>query len=261
MSFKYFIPKTRENLWETYWDKADIEKEIESCENDELLLIIEKHVHLTDKIIDAGCGFGRWVVFLSKKGYNIFGVDSFKNVITKIREIDPSLKLMVADVKHLPFNHEEFNVYLSFGVVEHFEEGPQMALAEAKRVLRKGGVIILETPHDNYLRKTKRFLGFLKRKIFKNNKGSIVDLQFYEYRFSAGELTRFLKDLNFKIVSIYPKDLVGNNESIGLWSEIPFLRLSNEKPFQLNMIGRLLKIVFKPFKFLFSGCIVVVAKK
>lgn len=257
MSFKYFIPKTGTNLWRDYWSKTDIEKEVSSCEKDELWEIMKKFVSLNDKIIDAGCGLGRWVIFLSRRGYDIFGVDNFKEVIGRLKQFDKTLKLRVADVRKLPFKGREFDVYLSFGVVEHFEEGPTKALKEARRILKKGGIIILETPHDNFLRRTKRLIKFLLGKKEK----SLFEFQFYEYRFRTSELKEFLKDLNFKILATYSKDLLLDNESIGLWSDFLFLRLKNNEPFRLNRFGTLIKKTLTPLKFLFSGCTVVVAKK
>ena len=187
MSFKYFIPRIKSKPWEDYWSKKDIQKEVCFCEKDELWKIIKKFVRLDDKIIDAGCGLGRWVIFLSKKSYNVLGVDNFKEAIERAKQFDNSLKLKIADVRKLPFKNEEFDVYLSFGVVEHFEEGPIKALKEAKRVLKKGGVIILETPHDNFLRRVKRLVGFLlrirkrKKKILKAVFPVKEDIQFQKW--------------------------------------------------------------------------------
>lgn len=257
MSFKYFIPKTETNLWRDYWSKTDIEKEVSSCEKDELWEIIKKFASLDDKIIDAGCGLGRWVIFLSRRGYDILGADNFREVVERLKQFDKTLKLRVADIRRLPFEDREFNAYLSFGVVEHFEEGPTKALKEARRVLKKGGIIILETPHDNFLRRTKRFIKFL----LKRKEKSMIKLQFYEYRFKTSELKEFLKDLNFKILAAYSKDLLLDNESIGLWSDFLFLRAKNNEPFKLNRFGTLIKKILTPLKFLFSGCTVVVAKK
>lgn len=258
MSFKYFIPQTEADPWRDYWSKIGIEKEIGSCEKDELWEIIKKFTGLDNKIIDAGCGLGRWVIFLSNKGYDILGVDNFKEVIERLRQVDERLKLRMADVRKLPFKDKEFDVYLSFGVVEHFEEGPMEALKEAKRVLKKGGIIILETPHDNFLRRAKRLI---KKFLWRKKEKSTFGLQFYEYRFKTSELKKFLQDLNFKILATYSKDLVLNNESIGLWSDFPFLCSKGGEPFKLNRFGTLIKKILIPVKFIFSGCTVVVASK
>lgn len=258
MSFKYFIPKIINNVWKSYWSNVDVEKEVRKCSDDELWSLIKKYVKKEDKILDAGCGLGRWVIFLSKKGYQIIGVDNYKEAISRLKKADSFLSLKVADVCKLPFKNEEFDVYLSFGVVEHFENGPTKALREANRVLKRGGLIILETPHDNLLRRFKRFCGRFKR-FFKKQKVTIP-LQFYEYRYKTSELKNFLGNAGFKIVGSYAKDLLSDDESIGLWSDFLFLRKSKE-PFKINQKGKLIKKILKPFKFVFAGCTVVVAQK
>lgn len=255
MSYKYFTPKSNRDPWESYWSKADIKKEVETCKTDELLEVIDKFVSKKDKIIEAGCGLGRWVIYFKTRGYDIIGVDNYANAIKRLRKYDSGLKLKVADIEKLPFKKESFDVYLSFGVVEHVEEGPEKALLEAKRILKKGGIIILETPHDSFLRRVKRKVGRIKKKKEKN-----IKLQFYEYRFEGGELKKFLRKTGFKVVGEWPKDIDMVEESIGLWSDFPFLRES-EVPFKLNLIGRMVKVVLLPFKKLFSGCYIVVGRK
>ena len=45
-----------------------------------------------------------------------------------------------------PDNH--FDAYLSLGVIEHWEEGPQQAIDEAYRVIKPGGYFFVSTPLD-----------------------------------------------------------------------------------------------------------------
>lgn len=268
MSFKYFVPQQKNNPWEEYWSKTEIENEVKSCLKDELLTIITKYIKKNDKTLDAGCGLGRWIIYFSKRGYDISGVDNFQQAILRLKKFDERLKVRVANICHLPFKDNEFCNYLSFGVVEHFEEGPANALFEAKRILKNGGIIILETPYDNFLRKLIRLINHLKEELKKpiriimgrNTKKALI-LQFYEYRYTNAELKNFLKKLNFKIIASYSKDLISSSESIGLWSDFPVLRLRNDKPFKLNSFGRLVKKMLLPFKNLYAGCTIIVAKK
>ena len=46
----------------------------------------------------------------------------------------PELKVSLGDVFNLNFEDGFFGTYFSWGVVEHFEEGPEI-IKEAKRVL------------------------------------------------------------------------------------------------------------------------------
>ncbi len=78
-------------------------------------------------------------------------------------DIDPERKPdIVADAHKLPFKDNEFSLVLCTEVLEHLRE-PRVAIAEMRRVLKPGGVLILttrfvyplhDTPHD-YWRFTK----------------------------------------------------------------------------------------------------------
>ncbi|MBM3499272.1 MAG: methyltransferase domain-containing protein, partial [Armatimonadetes bacterium] len=62
----------------------------------------------------------------------------------------PEARLVQGDVRRLPFADNSFDACLSFGVIEHFPEGPDATLAEARRVLAPGGKVILSVPHVNW---------------------------------------------------------------------------------------------------------------
>ena len=42
-----------------------------------------------------------------------------------------------------------FDAYLSYGVVEHFPQGPHDAIIEAHRTLKQGALIFMMVPADN----------------------------------------------------------------------------------------------------------------
>lgn len=75
---------------------------------------------------------------------------------------------IVADAHKLPFEDEKFEIILCTEVLEHLHS-PQIAISEMKRVLKKGGLLILTTRfifpiHDapnDYYRFTKYGLKFL----------------------------------------------------------------------------------------------------
>ncbi len=59
---------------------------------------------------------------------------------------------IVADVCFSPFKSEVFDLIYFTDVIEHLPNGnEQLALREIYRMLKKGGILILTTPHDNRL--------------------------------------------------------------------------------------------------------------
>src|SRR3990170_3759329 len=157
MSFKQYIPKIG-NEWEVYWKSTSPKQELKLVETDGLRPIFETYLPIKGKILEAGCGLGKWIIHLTREGYNIQGIDANKYALEKLRESFPKARVKKGDVRQLPFEDEHFDTYLSLGVVEHFEEGPQKALQEAYRVLRGDGTAIVEVPFDSPLRKLTRFL-------------------------------------------------------------------------------------------------------
>jgi len=60
-------------------------------------------------------------------------------------------KLIKADVtKKLPFNSNSIDVIVLGGVIEHLEN-PLKALREMNRVLKKGGILLMETPNPYFI--------------------------------------------------------------------------------------------------------------
>ncbi len=60
---------------------------------------------------------------------------------------------MSGDIRDLPTPDGFFDGYLSFGVIEHFPQGQEQILAEAARVVRPGGLLLLSVPALNGYRK------------------------------------------------------------------------------------------------------------
>lgn len=250
MAFKYLLPSKEDGDWGSYWDKTSVVDHLKDCDTDGLLPYFKKYFSKKSKILEAGCGLGKWVIFWQKRGYNIFGIDSHGPTIKILKNYDKKLPVAVGNVEKLDLPDNNIDIYLSFGVIEHWEEGPQKVLREAWRVISLNGLAIIETPLDNGFRRLRRLIR--RRKI----KG-----YFYEYRFTKNELENFVKEAGFEILETGAKDDLNPDRSIGLWSDYPFLQQKNSPNFQLNILGRIIKKFLSPFPWLWSACVVVVAKK
>jgi ubiquinone/menaquinone biosynthesis C-methylase UbiE len=272
VSYKYLIPHL-ENEWDVYWKKTDVNKEIALTQTDGLRPIFKRYLSKKDKIIEAGCGMGKWVISLTKEGYNILGVDNNKYALEKLKSAYPKAKTKLADILKLPFANNEFDAYLSLGVVEHFENGPDLALKESYRILKKGGVALVEVPYDTPVRKIVRAIEMLI-KIIKSPIRIILEffgfrkkrktqaMKFYEYRYSIAELLGFMNKAGYKHVVILPKDDLSSNRSIALWLDFPLLQKINGKYFELNKIGAIVKSILNLISpFTYSALIVAVGKK
>lgn len=148
------------------------------------------------KILDGGCGLGDWTAYFSREGYDITGIDISAEVISKLKKYFPDVSFDVRDIRSTGFKNSAFDVYFSWGVFEHFEEGLRPCLDEAARILKPGGLLFISVPADN-LRQS--ILGTLKSFTRKPNKNGE---RFYQWRFSRNELAKELSLAGYSIEKI-----------------------------------------------------------
>jgi len=100
------------------------------------------------KLLDAGCGTGRNLVYFFRSSYSIFGVDKSEEAIAQTRRLAsvlaphlPPDNFRVEEVERMSFADASFDVVLSSAVL-HFardEEQWQAMIREMWRVLKSGG--------------------------------------------------------------------------------------------------------------------------
>lgn len=128
---------------------TDPEKEI-------LEFLKQGPLHLGNKGLDIGCGFGRHTLAALKIGFNITAVDfsemAVKNAAEFIKSKGFKTNIYVASMDNLPFKEGTFDFTFSSCVFNHgtramFEE----AIFESVRVLRSGGTSFgLVMSRDDY---------------------------------------------------------------------------------------------------------------
>ena len=116
---------------------------------------LKKYPH--DVIIDAGCGTGKTLEFLTEvTKSHLIGVDQNKEMIKKaqLRLKNQSVELKLGDLKNLPFKDNSIDCIISESVVSFNEITP--ILNEYNRVLRPGGILyLIEITADQMLTKEK----------------------------------------------------------------------------------------------------------
>lgn len=98
------------------------------------------------KILDVGCGTGETLTFLGKlfPKSDLYAIDT-SDVAIKYAKNRGHKNIFKASATKLPFKNNTFDAVLFLDVLEHIEND-QKAIAEAKRVLKKNGVIVITAP-------------------------------------------------------------------------------------------------------------------
>jgi ubiquinone/menaquinone biosynthesis C-methylase UbiE len=265
MSYTLYSFKTRDEQDQAMWADTSFDGLIAASKNRNLFNIFHRHL-INDPlcIIEAGCGMGTWVYNIRQMGHDIIGIDYMESTIKKLKAEVPDLPVKHGDVLDLNYQDNTFDAYVSLGVIEHFQGGPQIALREASRVLKPNGLAFITVPYLSVFRRfiahPIRDLYFLLRRIRGKEK------YFWEYRYTKRELKRFLDESNFRVIDVDIDDYARTDSQhhIGLCADFFFLREKNGEIWELNRLGRiLLKIgkVFSPWFFCSGVHMVAVNQK
>ncbi len=104
------------------------------------------------RVIDLGCGRGEWLELMADEGFEAHGVDLDESMLAAHKA--EGLSVTKADaMEYLQALHNDSVVLVSgFHIIEHIAfESLQKLVSEAFRVLRPGGLLILETPNPESL--------------------------------------------------------------------------------------------------------------
>lgn len=191
------------------------------------------------RVLESGCGTGRWMAFFEKLGNRAYGVDDSPGPLRVAREHDPDMLLARANVLHKPFKDNVFDAVFSSYVAEHFEDGPEILFREIHRVLKPGGLFFMVVPFNNTFRRfvtnpmLRAFYGIWKLR----GKG----LGFTEFRYTRAEVDGFMRATDFDVIRVAPDDYY-LPWSKGLFVDLcdvgSFVHYEHKPPYEFGRFGQ-----------------------
>jgi 2-polyprenyl-3-methyl-5-hydroxy-6-metoxy-1,4-benzoquinol methylase len=150
------------------------------------------------KLLDVGCGDGRFLKYAKEQGFEVWGIDFDKKSVENVKR---SLGIYTVFAMSLEEFYEyakeknlKFDVITFFEVLEH-QDKPREFLEMVKGLLKEGGYIAGSVPNRESM--------FVK--IIRDNHGDYPPHHFL--RFSKSSLEKTLNFSGFKDVEVYKLDL------------------------------------------------------
>jgi SAM-dependent methyltransferase len=223
-----------QQYWERRWGATNLKAMLKNARRGalgELDYPFQKYLPKDGPLLEAGCGPGRIVCALQELGYTVEGIDYAAETIARVRTFDPSLDLRVGDVFAVDRPDGYYAAYISLGVLEHHESGLETGLAEARRVLRPGGVGLVMVP---YLNRPRRRLHAHAPSLDPGS--TLPGFRFYQHQYDPAYIARRLEDAGFEIQETLPLQLFE-----GLSSDFKLGRWLNQRHFFSWRLSRSLK--------------------
>ncbi len=118
-----------------------------------------RYMPVDARILDVGCSIGATLRSAEKLGWSASGVDISQAAVDYCCQ--DGLDAYKVDDYRLPFDDETFDLVTNWHVIEHMPNVLD-AIAEWRRVLKPGGVLMLETPASNFYKAKKMGLEHAK---------------------------------------------------------------------------------------------------
>lgn len=194
------------------------------------------------KVLDAGAGQGALSSELVKLGFKVLACD-----IDNSQFLIPGVECQKADLnKKLPYSDNAFDIVVSLETIEHLEN-PWHFIREAKRLLKKDGLLILSTPNVSHI--SSRLLFLLTGRLFMFWPDRYLKFNWHINPVFSWELKFIFENLGFRFI----EEKYNEGKIIPLFR--PFFK--NGKLF----FGSPLSLSYLPKNSLFGENLIIIARK
>jgi ubiquinone/menaquinone biosynthesis C-methylase UbiE len=183
--------------WEDFWERKDNINEV--YDNSDRIINQVKSLATPlagKKILEVGAGTGRDSLILCDAGAEVTVLDYADNSLLLMKQLFSSnvqnVELIKGDAFHLPIKDNYFDLVFHQGLLEHFKD-PQPILNENFRILKPGGLILVDVPQKYHIYTIIKHILIALNKWFAG----------WETEFTIQELEHKVKSAGFEIVKSY----------------------------------------------------------
>jgi 2-polyprenyl-3-methyl-5-hydroxy-6-metoxy-1,4-benzoquinol methylase len=150
--------------------------------------LVNRYLNGRGKILDVGCGNGRFLSFVSQKGnYEIYGIEMDSSSAKRAARI-PKIHLKTGLLKPNDFEPESLDAITLFHVFEHLTE-PKETLQIISEILKKKGLLVMSFPN----------IDSFQSKIFKG-RWLHLDPPRHLFFFKPLDFIKLMKRYGFKLI-------------------------------------------------------------
>lgn len=173
----------------------------------EMDFLFENYLNPNDRVLDLGCGNGRFYNKFINCGAEYWGIDSCQKLVEIAKKNYPEASFEVADAFNIPYDSDFFDKVYSVAVLHHIPSAELRLefLKEIRRVLSTNGYLIL-TVWDLKEKSKKRKFNFLTWfwELYLE-RGDILLPWYgvkdtYFHSFNLTELIALVENVGFKII-------------------------------------------------------------
>ena len=159
--------------------------------------IIEKYKPDKGSLLEVGCATGEFLNVGCQRGWQVIGTDASQS-LAEVGKTKYGVEIIVSSsVKAIAWPAEQFDVVYASHVMEHLPS-PSATLRELWRVLKPGGLILIQVPNE-FEDLLYVLFRWLATKRYKRGGAPIFD---HVYFFSPQTMTRMVEQTGFSLLEI-----------------------------------------------------------